>query len=156
MKILFRVLHLLRRIYWFIFRPLNLGCRVIVEHDEKILLVKMSYHNSWFLPGGGVDKGETFSQAAIRELFEECRIQVNNLWLQGVYLNTQMGAIDHVAVFVARDYDGTQPEVDGREVVEAKFFQKNNLPKDLSPGHRRRLNEYMAAKTHHHQVAEFW
>lgn len=156
MKILFRALHLCRRLYWSVFRPLNLGCRVIVEHGEKVLLVKMSYHDSWFLPGGGVDKGETFSQAAIRELYEECHIQVNNIWLQGVYLNTKMGAIDHVAVFVARDYDGVPPKVDGREVIAAQFFHKTDLPKDLSPGHRRRLDEYFASDSNTPRASELW
>lgn len=45
-----------------------------VVQDEKILLVPHYYPNrpvEWFLPGGGVDYGETLKAAAEREFFEE-------------------------------------------------------------------------------------
>lgn len=35
----------------------------------------------WNLPGGHVDAGETFTQAAIREVFEETRLRVHDLVL---------------------------------------------------------------------------
>lgn len=44
----------------FIFRPLTLGVRAIVLNDAgELLLVKHTYLNGWYLPGGRVDKGET-------------------------------------------------------------------------------------------------
>lgn len=38
------------------------------EHDGQ------SY---WTLPGGGVESGESFEQAVIREVFEETHLHVN-------------------------------------------------------------------------------
>ena len=52
------------RVYWRIFKPITLGVRAVVVNDKnEILLVKHTYQNNWFLPGGGVDKGETFYQS---------------------------------------------------------------------------------------------
>lgn len=48
----------------------------LVIRDNKILMVKHKCENDeWFCsPGGGIEKGETPEQAAIRELREECNV----------------------------------------------------------------------------------
>jgi 8-oxo-dGTP pyrophosphatase MutT (NUDIX family) len=44
--------------------------------DKKILLVKHKKLGFWLAPGGHVDEGELFHQAAEREVFEETGIRV--------------------------------------------------------------------------------
>jgi len=57
---------------------------VIVSKDNKVLLGKTGksakgvYSGNWVVPGGGVDEGETKTQALIREIKEETRIDVSN------------------------------------------------------------------------------
>jgi 8-oxo-dGTP pyrophosphatase MutT (NUDIX family) len=48
----------------------------LVIKDKKILLVKHKQGvDEWYCsPGGGIEKGETPEQAAIRELREECNV----------------------------------------------------------------------------------
>ncbi len=46
----------------------------VVIHDGKVLLVKQKVKRGdivWNYPGGGVEPGETFEQACIREVLEE-------------------------------------------------------------------------------------
>ncbi|NKB69457.1 MAG: NUDIX domain-containing protein [Candidatus Latescibacteria bacterium] len=48
----------------------------IVVRQSKVLMVRHQHsHDQWWcLPGGGIEKGESPQQAALRELAEECRV----------------------------------------------------------------------------------
>ena len=50
---------------------MTLGARVVALRGDEVMLVKQSYTTGWILPGGGVERGETLLQAAIREVREE-------------------------------------------------------------------------------------
>ena len=49
----------------------------IVHKEKKILMVKHRHEGEewWCLPGGRIEVNETPEQAALRELWEECRVQ---------------------------------------------------------------------------------
>ena len=49
----------------------------IVHRQKKILMVKHHHEGEewWCLPGGRIEADETPEQAALRELWEECRVQ---------------------------------------------------------------------------------
>ena len=51
---------------------------VICRHPTtgKFLAVNETEHRGWWIPGGGVDAGETFAQAAMRETIEEAGMEV--------------------------------------------------------------------------------
>jgi 8-oxo-dGTP pyrophosphatase MutT (NUDIX family) len=56
------------------------ACVFIWREDGKILAVsRPDDPNAFTLPGGGVDPGESFEQAAARELKEETGLEVTNL-----------------------------------------------------------------------------
>lgn len=52
------------------------GALCLVVRDKKILMVRHKRNNKEYftLPGGGIEKGETPQQAALRELQEECNV----------------------------------------------------------------------------------
>ena len=63
-----RVLHL----YWRFARAMTLGVRtLVIDGEGRIFLVKHSYVSGWHLPGGGVEAGETLTEAAARELLRK-------------------------------------------------------------------------------------
>ena len=47
------------------------------EHYGKWLAVLENNAMGWWLPGGGVDYGETFDEGGIRECIEEANVHVN-------------------------------------------------------------------------------
>src|SRR5262244_1123901 len=97
-----RVLH----VYWRFARAMTLGVRaLVIDAEGRIFLVKDSYVSGWHLPGGGVEAGETMSQALLRELLEEGNIEVTEPpRLYGVYFNNRDSRRDHVALYVVRGF----------------------------------------------------
>lgn len=146
MRFFLRLLYLAYRIYCFIFRPLRTGVRVMMIMDGKALLVRQTYVPGWFMPGGGLKRGETLEQAARREAREETGAELGDLHLMGVYTNFTEWKTDHTIVFICREYRITgKPD---SEITEVRAFPLNELPDGLWAGHRRRLEEAKAGTTH--------
>lgn len=129
------------RISWRIFHPITLGVRVILVHDEQVLLVKHTYRQGWFFPGGGIKRGETLEAAARREALEEAGATVRELGLLGLYSSFAESKSDHVAVYTSTAFEITAGHDD--EIAAVQWFPVNALPSDLSPGSRRRLQEFL-------------
>ncbi|MGZ6315935.1 MAG: NUDIX domain-containing protein, partial [Anaerolineales bacterium] len=66
-----RLLYLLHKVYLFFIRPTTLGVRVMMIREGHVVLVRQPYVAGWFMPGGGIKRGETFEAAARREAAEE-------------------------------------------------------------------------------------
>ena len=121
---------------------MTLGVRgVAIDKESRVLLIRHSYVPGWYLPGGGVEAGETMGEALVREMREECSIALTGpAELFGLYLNRAVSKRDHVGLYVCRDWTRAAWSP-GREIVEAGFFARDALPKGTTPGTIRRLNE---------------
>jgi 8-oxo-dGTP pyrophosphatase MutT (NUDIX family) len=141
-KVLARLFYTIARLRWRVTRPITLGVRLILEKEHTVLLVKHTYQAQWYLPGGGVGRGETLEEAARREAAEEIGATLGRLRLFGVYTNFSEHKSDHVAIFVCDDFTLTGRTLEGAEIERFDFFGLDNLPAGLSPGTGRRLLEY--------------
>ncbi len=99
-----RLLYFSTRSICFFIRPLTLGVRVMMIQDGQVLLVRQTYVDGWFMPGGGVKRGETFEQAARREAAEEVGAELNNISLMGAYSNFAEWKSDHNIVFFSERF----------------------------------------------------
>ena len=137
-----RLAYLGFKIYLFVFRPVRTGVRVMMLQNDDVLLVRQTYMAGWFMPGGGLKRGETLEQAARREAREEVGAELHDLHLLGVYTNFKEWKTDHNVVFISRSvtFSG-RPD---REVAEARLFPLDDLPEGLWDGHRQRLEEARA------------
>lgn len=136
-------LRLLYRIYslrWLITRPITLGVRVLLVKDEQVLLVKHSYQDGWFLPGGGVKRKETPEQAARRECFEESGAKVWEMELVGIFTHFVEHKNDHIVVFISNDFE-IEPRHDF-EIERVEFFQLDALPHDIKEGSKKQIEAY--------------
>ena len=99
-----RVRYRLARLWWSIAKPITVGVRVLLIQEGKLLLVRHTYQDAWYLVGGRVEGGETLEQAIRREAKEEVGAELGSLTLLGVYTNFNEGKSDHVIVFVCTDF----------------------------------------------------
>jgi 8-oxo-dGTP pyrophosphatase MutT (NUDIX family) len=135
-----RLEYLIYRAYVWIVRPLTLGVRVMMVQEGRVLLIRQTYLDGWFMPGGGMHRRETPEQAARREVREEVGAELGNIMLWGVFSNFEEFRNDHTALFLSDQFtlDGGHD----REVAELRFFPLDELPAGLRPGHREKLEEY--------------
>lgn len=149
MALLHRLAGRAARTVWRITRPRTIGVRaVLLDPDGRVALVRHTYIEGWYLPGGGVKKGEGVADALHRELAEE--VAVTDAAVErvlGVYHNRREGKDDHVIVYVARAASDALRGADALEVAEVGWFAPDTLPAGTSPATLRRIEEVRLGAT---------
>ena len=104
--------------------------RVIVYRDDgKILLVRSRFsRQEWALSGGGVNRNESYEQAAVREVLEEIGLKIHNMRYLGKANSHESYAKFSVQVFAAH---ASNCDIKCNfEIMEARWFNMNYLPKE--------------------------
>ena len=111
-----RVAYRAQLVYWFVFRPREVGAYVVLWSNGKVLLIRNSYRRCYCFPAGRVKRRECPVQAAARELREETGIVLAPVDLR------------FVSVIVSR----SEYKKD-----ESHFFEVElkDMPADLPPNH---------------------
>jgi 8-oxo-dGTP pyrophosphatase MutT (NUDIX family) len=142
MRVLIQLAYAARRLLLRAFRVRTTGVKVIVfNSDGALLLVRNGYGAShlFVLPGGGVSRGESPAAAAAREMREELGLELKNVDPVRTYTSAAEGKRDTIHLFRAVSDD--VPQVDGVEVIEARFCSLGALPNQISPATARRVGE---------------
>ncbi|WP_342553204.1 NUDIX domain-containing protein [Paenibacillus sp. FSL R7-0652] len=121
---------------------------LIVNHKQEILLVRYRDDNSWGVPGGMMELGESVEECARREVREEIGIEMKRLQLYGVFsgeeLHTRLRNGDEyynvVIGYICTQYEG-ELKPDGEEVVEAGFYSLTELPERTDPYIKQKILE---------------
>ncbi|MFA6426974.1 MAG: NUDIX hydrolase [Candidatus Magasanikbacteria bacterium] len=117
---------------------------IILNELDEILLTKRGvepYKGFWILPGGHI-KEEQPIEAAKREVYEEIGVEIHIDKLYGVYTSTgkdPRGARVTV-IYVAHIIAGSLQET--IEVIESKFFSKDNIPIDIGFHHANIIRDF--------------
>ena len=148
------VIRPLIHLYWRFSRGATLGARaMVIDGAGRVFLVKHSYVDSWHLPGGGVETGETMLEALARELAEEGNIQLTaQPELHGVFFNARVSRRDHVALFIVREFRQDGPPVPNHEIIAHGFFAPDALPDGITRATRARIAEVLGGAA----VSELW
>jgi ADP-ribose pyrophosphatase YjhB (NUDIX family) len=125
--------------------PKVVGC-TIPERDGRLLLTRRTINPSrgrWTFPGGYVDFGETVTDAAMRETWEETGLKVDLTGLVGVY--TYPGA-PVIIVYGARVTSGTLTSCSENDLLE--WMTPDEIPWEqlAFPSTRDALRDWVGAR----------
>ncbi|WP_337101206.1 NUDIX hydrolase [Paenibacillus sp. YIM B09110] len=120
---------------------------VILDSDERVLLVKHSYGKlNWDLPGGLAEKNESAQQTAMREVSEETGLSVEAGRLTGIYYEPNHDM--HHFVFLCAYGGEQQPVPASPEITDSGYFAIDNLPKPISDFTIQRIRDAIDAAGH--------
>lgn len=118
-------------------RPLlTSGATILVFNEDKELLLNLrSDTNTWGIPGGSMELGETIEETAARELFEETGLKAKYYELLTVlsgndfYFKYPNGdeLYSVIPLFLAKDVT-EDLHINDDESNELKYFNLDNLP----------------------------
>jgi 8-oxo-dGTP pyrophosphatase MutT (NUDIX family) len=146
----------LTKAYWWIFRPVVLGVRVLITDGNEVLLVRHTYREGWFLPGGRPNKHESLSTTARREVREETEVHVEPRDILGVYSTISGGASDHVVVFHGHSSSSMpqDPKSLSAEVDAVRWASACRLPGNTAVQTRRIIEDWQSDTVHGYRVVE--
>jgi 8-oxo-dGTP pyrophosphatase MutT (NUDIX family) len=122
-------------------RPLLMvgAATLIVDEQNRLLLMKRSDSGCWGPPGGAVEPGEVVETAARREVREETGLELGEVTLFGVFSGPELfyrypngdEVYNVTIVYLTRDARGAIRLND--EHTDWRWFAAADIPEDLSP-----------------------
>jgi 8-oxo-dGTP diphosphatase len=108
------------------------GSSVVVFNERgEVLLELREDARVWALPAGRLEAGETYEQAAVREVREETGYEIELVRRVGDYWRPQYpGGGNKMRVFAGRVVGGDPSQHDW-EVLEVRWFPLDALPRRL-------------------------
>ncbi|MBW3568592.1 NUDIX domain-containing protein [Candidatus Parcubacteria bacterium] len=112
------------------------GIGVLVQKDGKYLLGKrVGEHgrNTWSVPGGHLEFGETFEDCAVREVLEETGVKIKNIKLLATVNNVFKNEHHHsITIFVVCDWASGEPRtIESDKFTDVGWYKLAEHPKPL-------------------------
>jgi ADP-ribose pyrophosphatase YjhB (NUDIX family) len=112
---------------------------LVLDNQNRLLLMKRSDSGCWGLPGGAVEPGEVVEDAAKRETLEETNLVIEDMSLFGVFSGMELyykypngdEVYNVTIIYLSRDWRGDVKIND--EHTEWKWFEKSQIPEVISP-----------------------
>jgi len=126
---------------------------LIVDGENRLLLMKYSDSGCWGPPGGATEPGEVVENAARREAFEETGLQVGDMLHFGVFSGPELyykypngdEVYSVTIVYLSNDVSGGIHL--NREHTEWRWFAPADIPNDLSPPIRPVIEQFITTCT---------
>lgn len=127
------------------------ACVIIGDGKGNILLQQRNDDGKWGYHGGAIEIDESVEEALRREVKEELNLTLNRIELLGIYSGAEYHHVypngDECScidiVYVCHDYSGDMTFTDG-EVTCTAWFNKTNLPENISDNPRKPIHDYFA------------
>lgn len=142
---LYRLASMAREVFYRVWPGHTVGVQVLLVRGDEVLLVRHTYRGGWFFAGGGLKRGESTGQTAVRELYEELGAKAEDLRLFGIYTLRAHARTEQLFLFVAEQFEFVAKQ-DIYEIEEAHWFAVDALPSDIWVVNRQMLADYMAVR----------
>ena len=111
------------------------ACGAVIENEGGKILLIFQQNGFWGFPKGHVEEGETESETAVREVFEE-----TGLWVELNEENRFEFSYDikdlnihkTVVLFTAKVVDDSRFKKQDEEIAEMDWFDKNDVEERLT------------------------
>jgi ADP-ribose pyrophosphatase YjhB (NUDIX family) len=128
---------------------------VVLDKQQRLLLVRHIEGNDWTTPGGMVEPCETPADAAVREMWEETGLYVKLTRIIAVFggppFTVTYANGDRISwvstVFAAEPISGSL-KPDGHETLEVRYFDRAEINGIRCKGHVRLYLDAIYAKQH--------
>ena len=123
---------------------------LLTKNDDSILLIHRTDNDTWGIPGGALELGESLEEAAKREMYEETNLEITDLKLfdifsgEDYYYKYPNGdeVYNVVAIYTTDNYKG-KILADGIESQDVRFFNIRSLPENINPVDRLVLDKFV-------------
>jgi 8-oxo-dGTP pyrophosphatase MutT (NUDIX family) len=135
--VMYPFLHL----YWFLTRPRSSGAKVVLTHEDHVLVVEHTYGSgSNMFPGGMIECGEEPDKAALREVEEELGIVLDEVIPLGSFEFEGHYKRDTIHVFHGKA-QSREVYPDPFEIRNVFWFPVHDMPQ-LSPASKTIFDMY--------------
>lgn len=132
----------------------GVGFGIILVRDEKVLLgqrhsdpvkadSELRGEGTWTLPGGKLIWGESFEDAAVREVKEETGIDLRSMDI--ICVNNDMNEHAHFVTIgmYSDNFEGEAQVLEPDEIIEWRWFPIGELPRPLFFPSERIIDNYL-------------
>ena len=133
---------------------IRVGCSAAIFNEEgKVLLTRRLDNGQWCLPGGGVEAGESPSEAVVREVSEETGLRVRVKRLVGVYSDPNQlvmyvdgNKVQIVAIHFEVEVTGGALGLSNETSAFGYFSLKEMEGMEMLGHHKKRMEDTLARK----------
>jgi len=126
-------------------RTPSLAVDIIIFLDNKLVLIKRGrepFKDSFAIPGGFVEYGETVENAAIREAKEETGLDITNISLFGIYSKPDRDPRGHTISIVFHGNGSGTPKA-GDDAKDLFLFDIAQIPINLAFDHNKIIQDFL-------------
>jgi len=137
----------------------KVGVGVMILKDNKILLghrhedaekasSELHGEGTWTMPGGKLDFQESLIDGAIREVFEETGIKLENNNLKVLCVQDDIVPDKHFVTigFLCQNFAGEPKVMEPDEITEWDWFSFDDLPKKIFPPSEKMIKAFLNNK----------
>lgn len=124
-------------------RP-GVGVGVLVYRDGKFLMMQRKGSHgagTWSVPGGWMELGESFEEAAVREIDEETGMQIKNVKFIALTNNIMLDeGVHSITVWLRADWKAGEPVItEPEKCSDQQWIDFDTLPAELFHGFKMML-----------------